>query len=194
MLFKEVHLLGIKSGKINLAFRKWQKAFVKTGSLLHTTIGLVKIQNIEVVHESDITEKDVCNAGYTERSQLLKSLDNKVMGSIFKISISYHSADPRIRLREQTELSEQQYENLKKKLERLDKYSKQGRWTEKIMFTIKENPNLHAIGIAKLTGHEKEWLKLNIRKLKNMGLTISHNIGYELSPLGGQFLSRSNKD
>ncbi|GAA4173979.1 hypothetical protein GCM10022218_17670 [Sphingobacterium ginsenosidimutans] len=35
---------------------------------------------------------------------------------------------------------------------------------------------------------EKEWLKLNIRKLKNLGLTISHTVGYEISPLGERFI------
>lgn len=194
MLFKDVHLRGIKSGKIKLAFRNWQKASVKIGSLLHTAIGLIEIQDIEVVQDSDITDKDARNAGFADKKGLLRSLENKDTGKIFKISVSYHSADPRINLREQTELSEQEFEDLKKKLRRLDNYSRQGHWTEKILLTIKDNPNLHAIGIAKLTGFDKEWLKLNIRKLKNMGLTISHNIGYEISPLGEQFLFRLIND
>ncbi len=190
MLFKEIHLSGIKSGKISLAFRKWQKASVKTGSLLHTSVGLVEIRKIETVNENDITDKDALNAGYADKNQLLKSFTHNSTGTIFKISVSYHSADPRIKLREQTELSAQQFTNLKKKLERLDNHSKQGHWTIKVLLTIKDNPNLHAIGIAKLTGFEKEWLKLNIRKLKNLGLTISHNVGYELSPLGEHFIGK----
>lgn len=190
MLFKEIHLSGIKSGKIALAFRKWQKASVKIGSLLHTSVGLVEIRKIETVNENDITEQEAIQAGFTDKKQLLKSFTHSSTGTIFKISVSYHSADPRIKLREQTELSEQQFTDLKKKLERLDNHSKQGHWTNKVLLTIKDNPNLHAIGIAKLTGFEKEWLKLNIRKLKNLGLTISHNVGYELSPLGNRFTER----
>lgn len=190
MLFKETHLNGIKSGKINLAFRKWQKASVKEGSLLHTSIGLVAISKLETVSENDITDQDALKAGFTDKKQLLKSLTNTATGMIFKISVRYHSPDPRIKLREQTELSEQQFTNLKKKLERLDNHSKQGPWTEKILLTLKDNPNLHAIGIAKLTGFEKEWLKLNIRKLKNLGLTISHTVGYELSPKGNVLLNK----
>ncbi len=190
MLFKEIHLSGIKSGKITLAFRRWQKASVKEGSLLHTSVGLVEIRKIETVDENDITEKDALHAGFADRKQLLKSFTNNSTGTIFKISVSYHSADPRIKLRERTELSERQFADLKKKLERLNKYSRQGHWTEKVLLAIKDNPNLHAKGIAKLTGFEKEWLKLSIRKLKNMGLTISHTVGYELSPLGKIFVLR----
>ncbi|MGJ1415184.1 ASCH domain-containing protein [Sphingobacterium multivorum] len=190
MLFKEAHLQAIKSGEITLAFRKWQKASVKPGSLLHTSIGLVKIHKIEAVNENDITSKDLLEAGFTDKKHLQQSFTHNSKGTIFKISISYHSEDPRIKLREQSELSEQQFFDLKMKLERLDNHSKQGHWTEKILLTIKDNPSLHAIGIAKLTGFEKEWLKLNIRKLKNLGLTISHNIGYELSPLGNEYVKK----
>ncbi len=193
MLFKEVHLQGIKSGKITLAFRKWQKASVKYGSLIHTSVGLIEIGNIETVNETDITEQEAIQAGFTDKEQLLKSFTHNSTGTIFKIAVRYHSGDPRIKLREQTELSEQEFADLKKKLERLDNYSKQGHWTNKVLLTIKDNPNLHAIGIAELTGFEKEWLKLNIRKLKNLGLTISYNVGYELSPLGKECLNKLSK-
>ena len=190
MLFKDVHLQGIKSGKITLAFRKWHKASVKKGSLVHTSVGLLEIGNMETISEKDITDKDAVQSGFTDKKQLLKSFTHNGTGTIVKISVRYHADDPRIKLREQTGLSEQQFEDLRARLERLDRYSKQGDWTEKILLTIKENANLRANGIAGLTGFEKEWLKLNIRKLKNLGLTISHNIGYELSPLGYEYLSK----
>lgn len=191
MLFKEVHLQGVKSGKITLAFRNWQKVTVNSGSLLHTSIGLVKIHGIEAINENDVTDKDALNAGFTDKEQLLKSLRGNTNGTLFKIMVSYHSVDPRIQLREQSELSKQQVEDLTKKLERLDQFSKQGSWTKSVLCAIKENPKLHAIGIADLTGFEKEWLKLNIRKLKNLGLTISHQVGYEISPLGKEYLKKS---
>src|SRR5690606_7410907 len=121
MLFREIHLQGIKSGEITLAFRKWQKVSVKSGSLLHTSVGLLEIGKIEAVNENDITDKDAMQAGFTAKRQLLKSFTPNSTGTIFKIYVRYHSADPRIELREQTELSEQQLEDLKGKLERLDR-------------------------------------------------------------------------
>ncbi|WP_099367543.1 hypothetical protein [Sphingobacterium sp. 1.A.4] len=190
MLFKEIHLKSIKSGEITLAFRKWHKASVKIGSLVHTSVGLIKISDIQVVNEIDITDQDAIMAGYHDTLQLLKSFGPNNRGNIYKITVSYHSADPRIKLREQTELSEDQFNELKNKVDKLDRFSKQGNWTNKILLAIKDNPNLHAIGIAKLTGFEKEWLKLNIRKLKNLGLTISQPVGYEISPLGNEYLNR----
>lgn len=190
MLFKEVHLKGIREGKITLAFRQWQKASVKKGSLLNTSVGLLKIDSIETVNENDITNKDAQKAGFTDKKQLLKSFPHNHDGEIFKISIHYHSEDPRIKLREQAELSNQQLEEIRRKLERLDRYSKKGPWTNQVLLRIKDHPHLPAAGITNLTGFEKEWLKINIRTLKNMGLTISHTIGYELFPLGNGYLNK----
>ncbi|RKE41767.1 hypothetical protein [Sphingobacterium detergens] len=188
MLFKEIHLAGIKSGKITLAFRQWKQAAVKSGTLLKTSVGLVEIGAIETVDESAITDQEAVSAGFKDKNQLLKSFRQQYLATIFRIAVRYHSEDPRVKLREGTELSEEQFVQLKIKIARLDTFSKQGPWTRLILSTIRENPNLHAIGIARLLGFEKEWLKLNIRKLKNLGLTISHTVGYEISPLGEQFI------
>lgn len=194
MLFKEIHLQGIKAGKVKLAFRKWQKPSVKVGTRIHTSIGLLEIDSIDAIIESDITETDAINAGFNSKEHLLKSFPQNSNGMIYKIEVSYHSEDPRISLREHTDLSEQELLDIIKKLQKLDKYSKKGQWTKQILLAIKDNPNLHAIGIANLTGFEKEWLKMNIRKLKNLGLTISHTVGYELSPKGKVITEKLEKE
>ena len=55
---------------------------------------------------------------------------------------------------------------------------------------IKEHPMMPAAQLAYETGFEKDWLKTNVRKLKNLGLTISHQPGYTLSPRGLVVLER----
>ena len=42
-------------------------------------------------------------------------------GNIFRIRLRYHSADPRIHLREQDQLTGEEFDLMKQKLERLDK-------------------------------------------------------------------------
>lgn len=189
MLFKEVHLQGIKSGTVHLAFRKWEKAAIKKGTLMKTAVGLVEIVEVTTIDENKITDNDAKNAGFLNRELLFKSLRQNDKANIYRIEVQYHSEDPRIELREQA-LTEERFIEIQDKLIRLDKFSKQGNWTEVILLTIKSNPHFHASGISKLTGYEKEWLKLNIRKLKNLGLTISHTVGYELSPLGSEFIEK----
>jgi hypothetical protein len=40
-----------------------------------------------------------------------------------------------------------------------------------------------------MVGRETAPFKLDVRKLKNLGLTTSHRIGYELSPRGAAYLA-----
>lgn len=189
MLFKQDHLDGIKAGAISLAFRKWNKAAVNKGTLLKTAVGLVEIVDIVVV--DNVKDKDAQKAGFKNTAELMKSFERFPDGELYKIKVRYHSADPRIALREKPVLTEEEIVVLKNKLQRLDEYSKEGAWTKKILSAIKKYPRLRAIELAAHTGKEKEWLKLNIRKLKNLGLTISHDIGYEISPMGEVFIKKT---
>mgnify|MGYP000654591376 CR=1 FL=1 len=190
MLFKQIHLEGIKDGHISLAFRKWKKPSVKKGSLLKTSIGQVEIIEIQEINLNKINEVDAQKAGFDHLKDLLKTLNSSKEGNIYKICVRYHSPDPRIELRQKSELSEKEFQELITRLKRLDQYSKSGQWTMKILKAIHENPKLKAADLAIKTGYEKEWLKLNVRKLKNLGLTVSHHPGYTISSLGSLFLER----
>ncbi|GAB3247118.1 hypothetical protein GCM10027347_02490 [Larkinella harenae] len=190
MLFKQKQLDGIKSGAISLAFRKWKKQSVKPGSLIKTAVGRIEVERVSAIDLSEITADDARRAGFDRFDDLLEILNSVAEGTVYKIAIRYHSADPRIQLREQKELSEAEFEILKTKLARLDQHSKHGFWTNEVLTIIRENPGRRAADLATLTGKEKEWLKLHIRKLKNLGLTISHETGYSIAPLGEAFLLR----
>jgi hypothetical protein len=189
MLFKSNHLEGIKSGKISLAFRRWKKMSVKKGTLQHTGIGQVIIKDIVEVKEESIKNSDAVKAGYDRLDELLKAL-KAGEGVIYKIKVKYHGEDPRIKLREQNLVGNEGLEQLKNKLGWLDHYSKEGVWTKDVLLAIQNHPRLKAVELAKIVGKDKLWLKINIRKLKNLGLTISHNPGYELSPLGETLIKK----
>lgn len=45
-----------------------------------------------------------------------------------------------------------------------------------------QSPSFPCGELAKYTGFDNGWLKVHIRKFKNLGLTISHRIGYEFLP------------
>ena len=194
MLFKQEHLQGIQSGTITKAFRKWAKPLVKNGSQIKTSAGIVEVIAIAKCEWSEIGEIDAVQAGYHDLKSLTDVLNKIPVGDIFCIRVRYKSADPRLELREQTILSEEELELLKNKVARLDQFSKQGSWTMLLLNAIRNHPKLKAADLAKKTGKEKDWLKLNIRKLKNLGLTISYEPGYTLSPLGMYFLDQIQAD
>jgi hypothetical protein len=190
MIIKSQTLNAIREGKITLQFRKWTRPSVKQGTLLTTAIGQVEIQQIDVVTERQITDVDANAAGFATHDALLQSLTKQHVGEIYKIRVRYHGEDPRIKLRSDVALSDAQYQQLIKKLQRLDAVSKEGPWTKDTLVAISKYPKVVSTELAAKLGHERMWLKLNIRKLKNLGLTISHEVGYEISPLGKAVLLR----
>ncbi|MHA7129301.1 ASCH domain-containing protein [Algoriphagus namhaensis] len=192
MLFNQKHLTGIKDGNVTLAFRKWKKPSVKQGSIIKTAVGQIEIVGMKTVEVQEITNQDARNAGFPSLDELLALLETIENGTIYRIKVAYHSPDPRIALRNQTDITDEKFAAIRAKLERLDKYSKEGNWTHSVLMAIQKNPNLRAADLAQLLSKEKEWLKLKVRKLKNLGLTISHHPGYEISPLGKAYLKKYN--
>lgn len=188
MLFKQKHLEGIKSGSITLAFRKWKKLSVMEGSLVKTSVGVIKIVSIEETALTKITDAEAQFAGFKSAAGLVQLLEEQKEGAIYKIAVAFDSEDPRIVLREKYDLSDEDFEEIQNALGNLDKFSKVGKWTLKTLQVIQENPKMKAADLAVKARKEKEWLKLNVRKLKGLGLTISHEPGYTLSPRGEAYL------
>ncbi|MFZ0014256.1 MAG: HTH domain-containing protein [Acidimicrobiia bacterium] len=70
----------------------------------------------------------------------------------------------------------------------------EGPWTGEFLCLIRDNPHVRAQDLADRLGLDKTVFKNDVRKLKGLGLTISHSPGYELSPRGRVFLARSDLD
>jgi hypothetical protein len=47
--------------------------------------------------------------------------------------------------------------------------------------------------IAEKLGRERDPFKLDVRKLKNLGLTLSLEVGYRLSPRGEAYVRRTRR-
>jgi predicted transcriptional regulator len=94
-----------------------------------------------------------------------------------------------VRLREADALDDASLEDVRKRLARLDFLSRAGEWTRAVLRSIERHPRVPAARLSQHLGFDKMWLKTNIRKLKELGLTISHESGYELSPRGKVVLS-----
>ena len=188
MLFKVDTLNQIEAGEVTIAFRKWKRPTVKKGGTLITRIGQLKILDIVPINIKDIKDKDLRNAGIDNIDILKRSISKIPGGQLYKISFTLIGPDPRIVLRNNDHLTSADINLLKNKLERMDKASKQGPWTSEVLQLINQYPKRRAVELAEVLSVEKDWLKPNIRKLKGLGLTISHIAGYELSPRGKALL------
>ena len=66
----------------------------------------------------------------------------------------------------------------------MDKASAYGAWTRETLDLIDLNPTVRAPDLAAQVGRETADFKKDVRKLKELGLTESLDIGYLLSPRG----------
>ena len=183
MLLRSSVLDRIKRGEISVVYRRWRKPTVKSGGTLRTAVGVLNILEVTEVEERGIPRSDVAKTGYATKTELLDELGARD-GLIFRIALEYAGADPRIALRQHDNLSAADLDAVSARLQRFDVRSPSGPWTERLLTTIERHPNVAAQMLATQVGCEKAWLKLQVRKLKNLGLTLSHHPGYTLSPRG----------
>ena len=69
-----------------------------------------------------------------------------------------------------------------RRLDRLDRASSIGPWTRAVLAVIAAQPATRAADLAAGFGRETLPFKTDVRKLKNLGLTESLEVGYRLSP------------
>jgi hypothetical protein len=85
-------------------------------------------------------------------------------------------------------LSPDDVAEITKRLDRLDRASSSGPWTRATLALIAERPEVRAGDLAESVGRERAPFKLDVRKLKNLGLTLSLPVGYRISPRGRAYL------
>lgn len=188
MLLRRDTLERIVAGEVDLAFRRWTRPTVKTGGSLRTAAGLLQIEKVEPVSIDDITEHDARRAGLG-LDDLVDFLRSKEEGEVYRVEFGPIGSDPRVALREDDRLTEDDVAAITARLDRLDAVSNRGPWTREFLTLIAANPHVRAQELADGLGMAKDVFKRDMRKLKMLGLTISHSPGYELSPRGRALLT-----
>jgi hypothetical protein len=192
VLIRRPVLDGIVEGRIDVQFRRWRKPTVKTGGKLRTVVGELSVVSVEPISVSRITPNDATRAGYASRADVLRELAKfRDDGQLYRIELQLAGPDPRAVLRERAELSDDDVAELKRRLERFDAASTHGPWTIETLRLIEERPATLAADIAASIGRQKTPFKTDVRKLKELGLTESLDVGYRLSPRGRAFLART---
>jgi hypothetical protein len=190
VLLKQATLAGIAGGTVTAVYRRWPRPRVKPGSTFRTSIGVLSVEKIEPARVSEITESDARRAGHASRSALLEDLARYGDGRLYRISLRRVGPDPRKALRARARLSAAEVEELREKLARLGAASGSGPWALPILRLIEAQPCVRAPDLARQVAMEKLPFKARVRKLKELGLTESLDVGYRLSPRGRALLRR----
>jgi hypothetical protein len=142
------------------------------------------------VDPAAITEADARRAGFASLAALLRQLDRHGDGPVYRVDLHHAGADPREALRQADDLSEEELAGLRARLERLDRAARDGPWTVVTLELIGDRPGVRAADLAVAAGRERLPFKADVRKLKELGLTESLEVGYQLSPRGRVLLGR----
>lgn len=184
---------GVADGSMSLAFRRWRTQDVRPGATFRTATGVVRVDAVERIDPADITDEDAALAGHKDADAVRKRLAGDDSLPTYRVTLSYVGEDPRIALRNDDRLSDDDVAAIDARLERLDRASSHGPWTMQTLDLIRRRPQVRAPDLAAEVGRERDPFKLDVRKLKNLGLTISHPVGYEISPRGLAYLGRTTR-
>ncbi|HEX5057880.1 MAG TPA: ASCH domain-containing protein [Kofleriaceae bacterium] len=195
LLFKKAFFAGLTSGAITLTFRRWQKPHVRVGGRYRChPIGVLEVDRVDRVRAAAISADDAQRAGFATLPELRAYLEE--LGpladddELWRVELHYGGDGDRVEIALADQLTEDDVQAIAKKLEKLD-----GRkpWTDKTLAIIGKHPRVAASKLAAKLGRETQPFKIDVRKLKKLGLTQSFEVGYEISPRGKAYLTARAK-
>ncbi|MDQ6819369.1 MAG: hypothetical protein M3076_03355 [Actinomycetota bacterium] len=184
MLIPSALLEDIRSGAITSIYRRWSRPHARPGATHKIPGGLIAIDAVRTVEVGELTDADARPAGFATAEALTTELFRWPGERIYRIDFHYDGPDPLIALREVANLDEATIAETVARLDRMDGRSSRGAWTRPVLLAIREHPAIRAAELASRFGQEVAEFKRDVRKLKALGLTISLERGYELSPRG----------
>jgi len=176
-------------------FRRWQKPHVKRGGRYRChPIGVLEVDDVSIVRVRDVTSRDATAAGFASRAALLDylgelgPLDDDT--EVHRVALHHGGDGDRVQLALENDLSAADVETIRAKLAKMDRASP---WTAQTLSLIEKHPQIAASKLAAKIGRETAPFKVDVRKLKKLGLTQSFEVGYEISPRGRAYLEATNK-
>jgi len=194
VLFRKRFWDGIADGSVTLAFRRWRRSNVVAGRTRRTAGTIIEVLAVDEVDEDAISDAEARMAGYESADKLRSDLRGEPGVPVFRIRFrKAEGPDPRAELAAKSRLSRTAVAAIGERLERLDRSSRHGAWTMATLEIIGRRPAVLAADLAAELGRERDAFKLDVRKLKNLGLTESLPVGYRLSPRGRSYLRSTER-
>lgn len=194
MLFTHDSAAGLADGTITLTFRTWSKPQAKPGGLYRTCGLLLEVKSVSRTEAESITEADAIRAGYASTEALRDKLRiQETNAAVWRVEFRCLGEDDRIARRNDGTPDDEKLQKIRARLDRMDGMAAAGPWTLRTLRLIAENPGVVSTVLAERMQMDRPDFKINVRKLKEIGLTESLEVGYRLSALGKAFLAAAGK-
>lgn len=188
MLLDRATAEGIADGRITLVLRRWDQPRAKPGGTQRTSAGTIRIDDVSEHPASyRVTATQAKAAGYPAAKAAQAALDRRSARHTYLIEVSYLSPDERPELAADDRLGEADLQDISTRLNRWDQAA-DAPWTGRYLQLIAGNEALRATDLAAHAGVDTPMFKRRVRQLKGLGLTVSLEVGYRLSPRGRAYL------
>ena len=138
MQFMMDTLDAIGRGEVTVAFRRWKRPTVRLGGTLTTHVGVLSIDALDAIEPADITPADARSAGHASPADVMAAIGDRT-GQLYRVRFHVAGPDPRLALRAQAVLADDDVAVLTKRLGRLDARPS-GPWTRRVLELIAERP------------------------------------------------------
>ena len=191
LMFRRADRERVVNGEITVSYRLWRTAKVKAGKSYRTPLGTIEIQDVQALPAGMIAKRDVRRTGCPDIPSIWA-----LAGEHTHTTVGPDTLLHRVQFRFLGDIAappsaprNEDLDTIAARLARMDAASSHGPWTLQVLRTINEQPRVPARLLAADLDWERLDFKAHVRKLKALGLTISHEIGYELSETGRQYLA-----
>lgn len=197
MLLDARTLRGLQDGTVTLAFRRWTTPRVRVGTRQRTRVGVVEVTSVDQVALAPdgaplVSDDDARLAGMTSPAAVLARGAARE-GDLYRVGIRLAGPDPRVALREDADLDADAVAAVSASLARKDRAAAEP-WTRQYLDLIAAHPGVVARELAAGLGMERDDFKVRVRRLKELGLTESLDVGYRLSPRGRAYLRATSPE
>lgn len=201
MLFQKRFHAGIRDGSIAQTFRAWDTARVRVGKRYRCPpIGFIEVAAVDEVLLGEIDDDEARRAGFDDATELrgflTKSAKRRLTARSHVFRVRFHfladAVDPREERRQDS--SKAAIDEVIARLDTIDRQSRRGPWTRQVLELIAKHPRTSAARLAPMLERERLPFKADVRKLKELGLTISHEVGYSLSRRGEATLKELQRE
>ncbi len=131
-------------------------------------------------------------AGFPDAKTAQKELDRRPARHTYAIEVSYLAPDERPELAADDQLSDDDVDAISARLQRWDAAGDGSPWTRQYLELIAANEAVRAPDLAARLGLDTPPFKRRVRQLKGLGLTISLDVGYRISPRGRAYLASTS--
>lgn len=187
MLLDARTLRGLADGTVTHTYRRWSVVRVRPGSTMRTRVGVVEVTAVDPVGPEDVDDDAARGAGFRSGTAARAWIERRGEGELYRVGLRLAGPDPRVALREDDDLDAAAVDAIRARLARMDRAAPEP-WTRAYLELVAARPAVVARTLAEGLGMERDPFKIRVRRLKELGLTESLDVGYRLSPRGRAYL------